>query len=157
MSTGSVAYIRFDHRQAIHLLHHCPITSHKDGSRLQRWAKTTSWWGNVTCTRQYQKGLWGTRPTLVISRPWLWAKSQPKLAIRSQTMPEPRRGSEWPMALASNSESHSPGLWPWHRFWEATCYDPGLDFSGRLLTSYDYGTPQASSHISHGQSSQSAG
>ena len=38
-----------------------------------------------------------------------------------------------------------------------TCYDQGSDFSGRLLTGYDYGTPQASSYISHGQSSQSAG
>ena len=37
------------------------------------------------------------------------------------------------------------------------CYDSGSDFSGRLLTGYDYGTPQASSRISHGQSSQSAG
>ena len=37
------------------------------------------------------------------------------------------------------------------------CYDQGSDFSGRLLTGYDYGTPQASSYISHGQSSQSAG
>ena len=36
------------------------------------------------------------------------------------------------------------------------CYDPGSDFSGRLLTGYDYGIPQASSYISHGQSSQSA-
>ena len=36
------------------------------------------------------------------------------------------------------------------------CYDPGSDFSGRLLTGYDYGTPKVSSHISHGQSSQSA-
>ena len=36
------------------------------------------------------------------------------------------------------------------------CYDPGSDFSARLLTGYDYGTPQVSSHISHGQSSQSA-
>ena len=37
------------------------------------------------------------------------------------------------------------------------CYDSGSDFSARLLTGYDYGTPQVSSHISHGQSSQSAG
>ena len=36
------------------------------------------------------------------------------------------------------------------------CYDPGSDFSACLLTGYDYGTPQVSSHISHGQSSQSA-
>ena len=36
------------------------------------------------------------------------------------------------------------------------CYDPGSDFSARLLTGYDYGTPQVSSHISHGQSPQSA-
>ena len=36
------------------------------------------------------------------------------------------------------------------------CYDPGSDFSGRLLTGYDYGTPQVSSRISHGQSHQSA-
>ena len=36
------------------------------------------------------------------------------------------------------------------------CYDPGSDFSARLLTGYDYGTPKVSSHISHGQLSQSA-
>ena len=36
------------------------------------------------------------------------------------------------------------------------CYDPGSDFSGRLFTGYDYGTPKVSSHISHGQSYQSA-
>ena len=45
-------------------------------------------------------------------------------------------------------------------FWEAVhsvCYDRGSDFSARLLTGYDYGTPQVSSRISHGQSSQSAG
>ena len=36
------------------------------------------------------------------------------------------------------------------------CYDPGSDFSARLLTGYDYGTLQVSSHISHGQSPQSA-
>ena len=36
------------------------------------------------------------------------------------------------------------------------CYDRGSDFSARLLTGYDYGTLQVSSHISHGQSSQSA-
>ena len=36
------------------------------------------------------------------------------------------------------------------------CYDPGSDFSARLLTGYDYGTPQVSSRISHGQSPQSA-
>ena len=36
------------------------------------------------------------------------------------------------------------------------CYDPGSDFSARLLTGYDYGTPKVSSHISHGQSYQSA-
>ena len=38
----------------------------------------------------------------------------------------------------------------------ADCYDQGSDFSARLLTGYDYGTPQVSSYISHGQSSQSA-
>ena len=38
----------------------------------------------------------------------------------------------------------------WH------CYDLGSDFSARLLTGYDYGTPKASSRISHGQSYQSA-
>ena len=37
-----------------------------------------------------------------------------------------------------------------------TCYDLGSDFSARLLTGYDYGTPKASSRISHGQSYQSA-
>jgi hypothetical protein len=31
-----VSCIRIDHRQAIHLLHHRSIASHKDGSRLQR-------------------------------------------------------------------------------------------------------------------------
>ena len=31
--------IRFDHRQAIHLLQHRSSTSHKDGSRLQRQTK----------------------------------------------------------------------------------------------------------------------
>ena len=36
------------------------------------------------------------------------------------------------------------------------CYDPGSDFSARLLTGHDYGTPKVSFHISHGQSSQSA-
>ena len=36
------------------------------------------------------------------------------------------------------------------------CYDPGSDFSARLLTGYDYGIPKVSSHISHGQSYQSA-
>ena len=39
---------------------------------------------------------------------------------------------------------------------DQACYDPSSDFSARLLTGYDYGTPQVSSHISHGQSSQSA-
>ena len=39
---------------------------------------------------------------------------------------------------------------------EVGCYDLGSDFSARLLTGYDYGTPQVSFHISHGQSSQSA-
>ena len=39
----------------------------------------------------------------------------------------------------------------------SSCYDRGLDFSARLLTGYDYGIPQVSSCISHGQSSQSAG
>ena len=36
------------------------------------------------------------------------------------------------------------------------CYDQGLDLPARLLTSYDYGTPEVSLHISHGQLSQSA-
>ena len=39
---------------------------------------------------------------------------------------------------------------------EHDCYDPGSDFSACLLTGYDYGTPQVSSHISHGQQPQSA-
>ena len=39
---------------------------------------------------------------------------------------------------------------------EGWCYDSGSDFSDRLLTGYDYGTPKVSSYISHGQSSQSA-
>ena len=38
----------------------------------------------------------------------------------------------------------------------ARCYDPGSDFSACLFTGYDYGTPKVSSHISHGQLSQSA-
>ena len=42
------------------------------------------------------------------------------------------------------------------RIWLTSCYDPGSDFSARLLTGYDYGTPKASSYISHGQSYQSA-
>ena len=51
--------------------------------------------------------------------------------------------------LCTSQRRPRAGGWP-------LCYDPGSDFSGRLLTGYDYGTPQASSHISHGQSSQSA-
>ena len=39
---------------------------------------------------------------------------------------------------------------------ESGCYDRGSDFSARLLTGYDYGIPQVSSHISHGQYPQSA-
>jgi len=52
-----VSCIRFDHRQAIHLLQHRSITSHKDGSRLQRWAKPTSFHNHQA------RPLWISLPT----------------------------------------------------------------------------------------------
>ena len=48
----------------------------------------------------------------------------------------------------------SAASFAWYR--RLLCYDRGSDFPARLLTGYDYGTPQVSFHISHGQSSQSA-
>ena len=62
-----------------------------------------------------------------------------------------RQSAMW-CSLATQAESKLSTLLKYN----PPCYDRGSDFSARLLTGYDYGTPQVSSRISHGQSSQSA-
>ena len=93
-----------------------------------------------------------TRPLHDLTKkdvPWHWSQEQQEAfnAIKKQFCEEPILKVYDP-DLPTCVECDASGF--------ATCYDLGSDFSARLLTGYDYGTPQVSSHISHGQSSQSA-